>query len=105
MAELMANKKSTGISKEAVKYVAHLARINLRAGESGVLAKQLEDILSFIDKLKEVDISKVKPTSHILPIENVLREDKLKASLPIEESLNNAPQREGNFFGVPKVIE
>jgi aspartyl-tRNA(Asn)/glutamyl-tRNA(Gln) amidotransferase subunit C len=93
------------IDKETVKHVAHLARIDLGENELEKFSRQLHDILDFIDKLKKIDIKSIGPTSHILPINNVLREDNLKESLPAENALKNAPQRESNFFGVPRVIE
>ena len=93
------------MNKEIVKYVAHLARIELKPKELEKLPGQLQDILNFIDKLKKIDIKDINPTSHILPINNVLREDEPKESLPCEKALMNAPCREGNFFIVPKVIE
>ena len=93
------------ISKETVKYVAHLARIELKPKELDKLSGQLKDILGFIDKLKQADIKDISPTSHILPINNVLRDDNPRISLSIDKALQNAPKPEGNFFGVPKVIE
>jgi len=93
------------LDKETVKYVAHLARIELNPKELDKLAGQLKDILDFIDKLKTVDISNINPTSHILPINNVLRDDSLKESLHSDRVLENAAQKEENFFGVPKIIE
>lgn len=93
------------ITKETVKYVAHLARIELTSQELEILSIQLKDILDFIDKLKEVDVENIKPTSHILPINNVFRSDEAKESLPLQKVLENAPLKEGNFFAVPKVIE
>ncbi len=93
------------IDKETVKYVAHLARIELKPKELEKLSGQLQDILVFIDKLKKIEIKDINPTSHILPINNVLREDKPKESLAVEQVLKDAPQRKGNFFIVPKVIE
>jgi len=93
------------INKETVKYVAGLARIELQLKELEKLSGQLKDILEFIDKLKEIDTDNINPTSHILPINNVLREDKPADSLSAGQALENAPRREGNFFGVPKVIE
>lgn len=93
------------IDKKTVKWTAELCRIELNDDELEKFAKQLEDVLDFIDKLKELDIKEVNPTSHILPINNVLREDIPKESLPLEKTLLNAPQKEGNFFVVPKVIE
>ncbi len=93
------------ITKDTVKYVAHLARIELMPKELETLSQQLQEILGFIDKLKQVDIKDIPPTSHILPINNVLRDDSSAESLSNEKALENAPQRQGNFFGVPKVIE
>lgn len=93
------------ITKDTVKYVAHLARIDLKPKELEKLLQQLQEILGFIDKLKKVDIKDIIPTSHILPINNVLRDDKPAESLSSAQALENAPERQGNFFGVPKVIE
>lgn len=93
------------INKQTVEYVAHLSRIELSKAELETLSGQLSDILDFIDKLKGADISNVQPTNHILPVNNVLRQDSLKTSLPINETLKNAPLKKENFFVVPKVIE
>lgn len=93
------------IDKKTVKYVALLARIDLAAKELEKLSGELEEIIKFIDKLKKIDIKNIAPTSHILPLKNVLREDKPDKSIPIDRALEASPQREGNFFGVPKVIE
>ncbi len=93
------------IDKQTVKYVAHLARIELRENELDKLSRQLHDILDFIDKLKKVDVKDINPTSHILPINNVLREDVPQESLPSKRALINAPERQASFFVVPKVIE
>jgi aspartyl-tRNA(Asn)/glutamyl-tRNA(Gln) amidotransferase subunit C len=93
------------ISKDTVKYLAHLARIELKSKELEKLSGQLKEILKFIDKLKKIDVGKISPTSHILPISNVLREDSLQQPLPGDKALENAPRAEGNFFVVPKVIE
>lgn len=93
------------ISRETVEYVAHLARIKLVPDELEKLTGQLEQIVSFIDKLNKLDTKDVPPTSHILPITNILRQDSPSGSLSPEEALKNAPSSEGNFFVVPKVIE
>ena len=93
------------IDKEIVKHVAHLARIDLEPKELEKLSGQLQDIIGFIDKLKKIDIKGINPTSHILPMNNVLREDQPGEALSIDKALENAPHREGNFFGVPQVIE
>ncbi|KPK96706.1 MAG: glutamyl-tRNA amidotransferase [Omnitrophica WOR_2 bacterium SM23_72] len=93
------------IDKNTVKYVAHLARIRLTDKELSVLSSQLEDIVTFIDKLKELDVTKVKPTSHILPVNNVFRKDKPIKSLNVKEALGNAPAQRDGFFTAPKVLE
>ena len=93
------------IAKETVKHVAHLARIELQPNELEKLSGQLHDILGFIDKISNLNIENVAPASHILPISNVLREDKPHTSLTPEKALENAPSRRGNFFSVPKIIE
>jgi len=93
------------IDKKTVEDVAHLARIELDAKELEKLSQQLEHILAFIDKLSSLDTANIAPTSHILPINNVLRKDEPHKSLPIEKTLKNAPEKQGNFFVVPKIIE
>ena len=94
-----------GISKKTVEYVAHLARMELKDKELEKLSHQLQDILDFIDNLKRINIENIQPTSHILSLSNVWREDIPKGSLSCDKALRNAPCREGNFFVVPKVIE
>jgi aspartyl-tRNA(Asn)/glutamyl-tRNA(Gln) amidotransferase subunit C len=93
------------IDKNIVQYVAHLARIELKPKELEKLAEQLKGILRFIDNLNRIDTTKISPTSHILPISNVLREDSGKESLSSGKALENAPERQGDFFVVPKVID
>jgi aspartyl-tRNA(Asn)/glutamyl-tRNA(Gln) amidotransferase subunit C len=93
------------LSKETVKYIADLSRIELKSEELEKLSRQLQDILDFINKLTELDITNTNPTSHILPINNVLREDTTAESLALDYVLLNAPSRKDSFFSVPKVIE
>jgi aspartyl-tRNA(Asn)/glutamyl-tRNA(Gln) amidotransferase subunit C len=93
------------MDKKIVEDVAHLARIELRPDELEKLSGQLEHILQFIDKLKEVNVEKVAPTSHAINVSNVLRQDIPKGSLPVAKVIANAPSKKGNFFVVPKVIE
>lgn len=93
------------IDKETVQHVAHLARIELQPNELEKLSGQLHDILGFIDKISSLDIENVPAASHILPISNVLRDDRPHTSLPAEKALENAPSKKGNFFSVPKIIE
>jgi len=93
------------LSRETLKYVADLSRIELTPQELEKLSLQLQTILGFIDQLSKADIAGIEPTSHILPLSNVLREDTPRESLSIEKTLANAPQKKDNFFVVPKVIE
>lgn len=82
-----------------------MARIDLETEELERLSGQLADILEFIDKLKKLNVENIAPTSHILPLNNILRQDTPQASLPCDKALDNAPDRQGKFFGVPKVID
>lgn len=93
------------ITKKDVEYVAKLARLKLSEKEKEKFAKQLDQILKYVDKLNELDTEKVKPTSHVLPLKNVFREDKVGKSLKVEKVLENAPEKAKGFFKVPKVIE
>lgn len=88
-----------------IKYVAHLARINLAAKEIKSFEAQVGDILRYMEKLNKVDITKVSPTSHILPIKNVFREDRVEKSLSPKKVLSNAPQKKDDLFKVPKIVE
>jgi len=93
------------ITIKDVEYVARLARLKLTQDEKEKYARQLGGILNYINKLNELDTSKVEPTSHVISLSNVFREDKVKESLPAEEILSNAPQKSRGFFRVKKVIE
>jgi aspartyl-tRNA(Asn)/glutamyl-tRNA(Gln) amidotransferase subunit C len=92
------------IDREQVRYIAHLARLELSEEEEEKFTRQLGEILAWVDKLKELDTSKVPFTSHVLPLTNVFREDELKESLSEKEALLNAPQKKRSHFQVPKVI-
>ena len=94
-----------GITRKEVEYVSHLARLRLSEEEAEKFTSQLDQILSYFEKLQELDTSQVEPTSHPIPIVNAFREDEMKPSLDIEDVLANAPEKEGNFFKVPKIIE
>jgi len=88
-----------------VRYVAHLARLKLSADEEQQLGTQLGDILGYIEKLKEVDVSGVEPTAHPFPLVNVARPDEARPSLSHEDALRNAPQQTAGLFAVPKIVE
>ena len=88
-----------------VKYVAHLARLALTPEEEKKLGAQLGNILGYIEKLRELDVSNVEPTAHAVPMVNVTRADEIQPSLPHEDALRNAPRQAGGLFIVPKVVE
>lgn len=93
------------ISKEEVKKVAELARLEFNEAQIEKFTEQLGNILEYIEKLNELDTDNVKPTSHVLDISTPLREDKVQKLLTIDEVLQNAPESEDDFFVVPQVIE
>jgi len=93
------------ISEDDVKYVADLARIHLRDKEIKDLTTDLEKILQYINKLDSLDVGQVQPTSHVLPLKNVHREDKVRPSLTQEEVLKFSIEKQNGAFKVPKVIE
>ncbi|HSI34522.1 MAG: Asp-tRNA(Asn)/Glu-tRNA(Gln) amidotransferase subunit GatC [Phycisphaerae bacterium] len=103
----MAEQAPTGATKlviDDVRHVAKLSRLALDEARLAHLAPQLEAILGYVAKIGEVDVAGVEPMAHATPIGNVLREDVVTPSLPIEKTLQNAPERDGAFFAVPKVI-
>ncbi|RMD55177.1 MAG: Asp-tRNA(Asn)/Glu-tRNA(Gln) amidotransferase subunit GatC [Nitrospirae bacterium] len=88
-----------------VEKVAQLAMLGLNEEEKELYGKQLGDIIKFMNKLNELNTEDVEPTSHVVDINNVFREDEPKESLPREEVLKNAPDKEDGFFKVPRIIE
>jgi aspartyl-tRNA(Asn)/glutamyl-tRNA(Gln) amidotransferase subunit C len=88
-----------------VKYVAHLARIQLSPDEEQQLGAQLGNILGFMEQLKTLDVSRVEPTAHAVPTVNVTRTDAVQPSLPHEAAVRNAPAQANGLFIVPKIVE
>ena len=93
------------LSKEEVRYISSLSRIHLEEGEVEYLTRNLADILHYIDKLKKLDVSETPPTTHVLPLKNVYRADKLKPSLSMQDAVNISSHAYKGFFKVPQVIE
>jgi len=93
------------IDDDRVRYVAKLARLSLSADEVRGLAKDLSSILDWVKKLDELDTSNVEVTSHAVDLPTRLRDDVERPSLPLEQALRNAPERLGDGFGVPKILE
>ncbi|WP_337100866.1 Asp-tRNA(Asn)/Glu-tRNA(Gln) amidotransferase subunit GatC [Paenibacillus sp. YIM B09110] len=93
------------ITIQDVEHVARLARLELTDGEKSQFTEQLNAILKYAEKLNSLDTDNVEPTSHVLPITNVMRDDVQRESLPIEKVLLNAPDEEDGQIKVPAVLE
>lgn len=92
------------VSVDDVRKVAKLARLAIPEEKLPDFTQKLESILEYVDTLSEVNVEGVEPTSHAIRMSNVLREDVVKPGLPLDAVLKNAPDRDGPFFKVPKVI-
>ena len=88
-----------------IDHAAVLARLHITQSEKELFAGQVQSIINYIEKLNELDTTSVEPTAHILPINNVFREDSLRDSLPRNKALQNAPQKDEDFYRVPRIIE
>jgi len=93
------------LTPRQVDAVARLARLALEPEERERLLQQLNDILNAFGRLRELDTEGVEPTSHVVPLQNVMREDRVRPSLPREEVLRNAPRAERGYFQVPRIVE
>jgi aspartyl-tRNA(Asn)/glutamyl-tRNA(Gln) amidotransferase subunit C len=93
------------IDHKVVEHVAHLARLQLQAHELELYTQQLDRILVYMDKLNSLDTTGIEPTSHVIPLMNVFREDVVDHNFQVEESVGNAPERRGSSFKVPPIIE
>ena len=93
-----------GVDSKVVDYVASLARLYFEDEERELVAEQLGRILELADQLREVDVSDVPPTKHVIDLANVSREDVPRPSLRPEEALANAPESMHDYFVVPKVL-
>jgi aspartyl-tRNA(Asn)/glutamyl-tRNA(Gln) amidotransferase subunit C len=91
--------------KISIDHIASLARLSLSDAERELFGSQLESILSYMDKLNELDTRDIEPTSHVLAIRNVTREDVNSPSIDRDAALANAPDRTEKFYRVPKIIE
>lgn len=87
-----------------IEYVANLARLALTDGEKKKFTQQLGEILHYVEKLKQVDVTGVEPMAHASPVFNVWAADIAAAGLPVEQALRNAPARRDNLIALPKVI-
>jgi aspartyl-tRNA(Asn)/glutamyl-tRNA(Gln) amidotransferase subunit C len=93
------------LTAQEVQWVAHLARLQLTEVELETMTRQLSAIVDYVNLLKQVNTDGVEPMAHALAIHNIFREDEPAPSLPVADALANAPQRRGDFYSVPAVLE
>ena len=92
------------IEKKDVEYVAWLARLDLSEEEKDRFTRQLGQVLEHAEKIRSLDTEDVEPTSHPIPLRNVMRSDEVRQCLTQEEALSGAPRAEGGYFMVPRII-
>jgi len=93
------------LTPEQVRWVAHLARLELSDADLETMTRQLSAIIDYVNQLQQVNTQGIEPLAHPLPIHNVFRDDEPAPSLPVEAALANAPNRRDSFYGVPAVLE
>lgn len=93
------------ITRTDVDRIAHLSRLSLTETESETFGGQLNAVLAYVEQLSSLDTSAVEPTSHVIPLSNITREDIVRPALSREEALQNAPDATERFYRVPKIIE
>jgi aspartyl-tRNA(Asn)/glutamyl-tRNA(Gln) amidotransferase subunit C len=93
------------ITEKDVEHVARLARLHLAPADLKVMTSQMDAMLGYVDKLNELDTSGIEPMAHAVPMSNAFREDEITEPIGVEQALQNAPQRNDNYFKVPKIIE
>ena len=93
------------ITLAEVEHVARLARLALDADEKERMRSQLDAILGYVEQLRRVDTEGVEPTAHVLPLVNILREDEVRPSYPVDAMLANAPDAQDGQFRVPRILE
>lgn len=93
------------LTAQEIRWVAHLARLQLTEAELETMTRHLSAIVDYVDQLKQVDTAGVEPMAHALTVSNVFRDDEPATSLPVAEALANAPQRRGDFYSVPAVLD
>jgi aspartyl-tRNA(Asn)/glutamyl-tRNA(Gln) amidotransferase subunit C len=93
------------LTPDDVRKVARLARLELADADLARLQPQLSAILDYVDQLKRLPTEGIEPLAHPLPVSNAFRDDEPVPSLPVDDALSNAPNRIGNYFGVPAVFD
>jgi aspartyl-tRNA(Asn)/glutamyl-tRNA(Gln) amidotransferase subunit C len=93
------------LSREEVRHVAQLARLDFSAEEEKQMAEEMSQILDYVEKLDELDTSGVPPMSHVLDVTNVFRDDKIESRIDRDQALESAPETDDAYFQVPQVID
>lgn len=93
------------ISREEVKHIAYLSRLDLKENEVDKYTGHISQLLDYVETLKGVNVDQVEPMSHAIPVYNIMRDDVVGESLPVELALANAPEKDGPYFKVPRVTE
>ncbi len=93
------------ITQNDVEYVSKLARLHISDEQKQKLTEDMAAIITFADKLSEIDAGDIKPAAHAIPVNNVFRSDEVQPSIDRELLLKNAPQKEAGCFSVPKIVE
>jgi aspartyl-tRNA(Asn)/glutamyl-tRNA(Gln) amidotransferase subunit C len=93
------------LTVEQVRWVAHLARLQLSEADLETFTRQLSSIVDYVAQLQQVNTDGVEPLAHVADLQNVFRPDQQAPSLPVDEALANAPERQGDFYRVPAVLD
>lgn len=93
------------ISRDDIKTIARLSRLEVSEENMPQLEKELSDILSYVEQLNELDLDGVETMAHAVPLQNVLREDQVKSSIDHDKALSTAPVEDDGYFAVPRVVQ
>ena len=93
------------VTNELIDHLAHLARLEFNGEEKTKIKADLENILSFVDQLQQVNTDGLEPLIYMTEEENILREDEAKVTISQEEALKNAPHKDSDYFKIPKVVK
>jgi len=100
----MAEKQDILLSEDEVDHIAHLARLELSGDEKTQFSRDLSGILHYVNQLQEIDTGDIETTFTVIPLSNVLREDRVEPSMSSDDALSNAPEREGDYFKMPRIL-
>jgi aspartyl-tRNA(Asn)/glutamyl-tRNA(Gln) amidotransferase subunit C len=98
-------RKMAEITKEQVKHVANLARLEISDEEASMFTEHLSSIITFAEQLNEIDTDGIEPTTHVLDLKNVMRKDEPRQWITREEALKNAPDHKDGQYRVPSILE